>query len=94
MYYDINKYEFVGFEVSKAKNKKYTAFLKNLINNKLVKVNFGDKRYEQFKDAVLGVYSNKNHYDPNRRRLYRMRHLKDLKKGYYSAGYFSYYYLW
>jgi len=94
MYYDINKYELVGFEVSKAKNKKYTALLKNIINNKLIKVNFGDKRYEQFKDGVLGVYSNKNHYDPNRRRLYRMRHLKDLKKGYYSAGYFSYYYLW
>jgi hypothetical protein len=94
MYYDKKIYSLSHFEVSKKKNKKYNAVLVNKKNNNVVHVPFGDKRYEQYFDAVLGYYSKKNHLDPERRRLYRIRHDKDLKKGYYSPGFFSYFYLW
>ncbi len=36
---------------------------------------FGDQRYEQFEDNTpLKLYSNLDHHDPARRRLYRLRH--------------------
>lgn len=94
MFYDKKIYNLLKFEVSKKKNKKYNAVLVNKKNNNVVRVPFGDKRYEQYFDAALGYYSKKNHLDPERRRLYRIRHDKDLKKGYYSPGFFSYFYLW
>lgn len=94
MYYDKKLYSLSHFVVSKNKNKKYDAILINNDTNKIVYVPFGDTRYQQFYDDVFGYYSNKNHLDDERRRLYRIRHNKDLKKGYYSAGFFSYYYLW
>ena len=34
------------------------------------------------------------HKDKERRKRYRARHKVYLKDGYYSSGYFSYYYLW
>jgi hypothetical protein len=80
---------------SKRKFKKYDAVLINKINNKIVTIPFGDNRYEQFKDTTgLKLYSNKDHGDKKRREAYRARHAKDVREGYYSAGYFSLRYLW
>jgi hypothetical protein len=94
-YYSMKDYSLVDFEKSKTKNKKYDAILLNQSNNKTVRIPFGDSRYQQYKDSTgLGLYSNKNHGDLKRRELYRQRHAKDIKKGYYSAGYMSYYFLW
>jgi hypothetical protein len=88
-------YSLVDFEKSKTKNKKYDAILLNQSNNKTVRIPFGDSRYQQYKDSTgLGLYSTKNHGDLKRRELYRQRHAKDIKKGYYSAGSMSMTFLW
>lgn len=50
------------------KNKKYKAVIYK-DNEKIKTVNFGDKRYEQYRDR-LGLYSNKDNEDPKRRKLY------------------------
>lgn len=56
----------VTFSKSLVKNKKYqvTFFYKNKIN----KVNFGDKRYQQYKDKTpIKLYSNLDHLNVKRR---------------------------
>ena len=76
------------FEKSKVKNKKYTAILPNG-----KRVNFGDKRYQQYEDRTpLKLYSNLDHHDKERRKRYYERHSKDYPK--YSADYLSKKYLW
>ena len=88
-------YQFVRFKKSKAKNKKYSAILKNKQTGRTVTVNFGDSRYEQYKDNTgLGIYSHLNHNDKKRRSHYKSRHKIHLNAGYYSPAYFSYKYLW
>jgi hypothetical protein len=93
-YFSKDEWHILQFQRSKAKNKKYAVILRNTDGKKKT-LNFGDKRYENYQDATgLGLYNNLIHNDKERRRLYRLRHKKDLKDGYYSSGYFSYYYLW
>ena len=53
---------------------------------------FGDRRYEHYKDKI-GYYSHLDHNDVVRRKLYRIRHAKDLNNR-DGAGYFSGKYLW
>lgn len=76
------------FIKSKTKNKKYDVYK----NNKKI-TSFGDKRYQHYKDKI-GMYSNLNHNDLNRRKLYRARHKNDNITSPTSAGYFSWKYLW
>jgi hypothetical protein len=95
MFYPKAEYKLVRFERSGTENKKYDAILKNNVSQKLVKISFGDVRYSQFKDSTPNkLYSDKDHGDLNRRRLYRMRHAKDIKPGYFSPGSMSMKYLW
>lgn len=63
-------------------------------------VQFGDKRYQQYKDQ-FGFWSTMDHYNHERRKNYRKRHrgilAKDGTPAYkkkYSPAWFSYYYLW
>jgi hypothetical protein len=87
-------YKLVRFEKSKAKNKKYAAILKDK-EGKERRVNFGDIRYEHYKDSTpLKLYSKLDHNDKERRRLYRARHKGYLDKDKYSPAYFSWFYLW
>lgn len=91
----MNQYMFERFERSNNLNKKYDAILKNKQNNKHVRVPFGDKKYEQYEDKTgLGLYNNLNHLDNKRRIAFRKRHGYFLKPGFFSPGYFSYYFLW
>ena len=86
--------KFIKFEKSKAKNKKYVAILKNTETGRTKKINFGDKRYQHYRDKTgLGLYSHLDHRDPERRRRYRARHGKTMTKK-YSASWFSAKYLW
>jgi hypothetical protein len=86
--------KFIKFEKSKAKHKKYAAILKNTETGRTKKVNFGDKRYQHYRDKTgLGLYSHLDHRDPERRRRYRLRHGKTMRKK-YSASYFAAKYLW
>tara|TARA_Y100001938_G_C7881815_1_gene325386 strand:- start:339 stop:581 length:243 start_codon:yes stop_codon:yes gene_type:complete len=54
-------------------------------------VHFGQKGYSQFKDKI-GLYSDLDNNDPNRKRLYYARHGRKAKKD--SAKFFSHKYLW
>ena len=56
------------FKKSNIKNKKYS-----VITPKGKKIHFGDKRYEQYEDKVLGIYSKLNHFDKERRKNYLKR---------------------
>lgn len=95
MYYPTSEYRLMGFRRSKTNHKKYDAILKDKKTGLLTHIPFGDTRYEQYKDSTgVGLYSGKDHGDAKRRALYRQRHEKDLKSDHYSAGYFSYHYLW
>jgi hypothetical protein len=95
MSYSFEDYKFKSFEKSNTKNKKYDAVLINKATKKIKRVPFGDSNYSQFKDSTgLGLYSSKNHNDTERRKLYRIRHAKDLRDGFYSAGYFAWHFLW
>jgi hypothetical protein len=50
---------------------------------------------EHYQDKTgLNMYPMQTHKDPERRRLYHLRHSKDVKEGMYSPGYFSMKYLW
>jgi len=91
----MNKYVFLGFKKSKTNNKKYDGLFRNRETGRIRKLPFGDSRYEHYKDTTgLGLFSSLNHMDMKRRRLYRQRHQKDIKKGYYSNGWLAMNYLW
>ena len=95
MGYPKKDYKFIKFEKSNAKGKKYTAYIKNKKNDKIIKIHFGSSAHEHFKDSTgLGAWSKKDHMDPERRRRYRARHAVYLNKDEYSPAYFSWQYLW
>ena len=71
---------------SKAKNKKYSVYVKG---DKLI--HFGDSRYGQFKDK-LGKYSHLDNKDPKRKKAYYARHGKATSKD--TAKYWSHKILW
>ena len=88
-------YKFIRFQKSRAKNKKYAAILQHKSTGRNVIVNFGDTRYQQYKDTTgLRLYTNLDHNDKKRRSSYRSRHKIHVNVGYYSPAYFSYNYLW
>ena len=94
-YYAMSEYRLKGFEVSKTKHKMYTALLVNKKTKREKRISFGDKRYENYRDITgLNAYPQLVHGDKERRKRYHDRHKKDIKEGYYSAGYFSMKYLW
>ena len=86
------------------RNYKYTAIIEKTReqrdNRGDKRVNFGDKRYEQYHDKI-GLYSKLDHNDKVRRANYRKRHSAIRKKDgrraidvKYSPAWFSYHYLW
>ena len=77
--------------VSKAKNKKYSVYVKS--DNKSGKklIHFGDKRYGQFKDK-LGHYSALDHNERSKKKAYYDRHGKATSKD--TAKWWSHKILW
>ena len=75
--------------VSKAKNKKYSVYVKN--NNKIQLIHFGDKQYGQFRDKI-GNYKNNDNNDPKRHKAYYDRHGRSNDKN--SARYWAQRILW
>jgi len=66
--------------VSKAKNKKYSVYVKSdKTKSGIKKISFGDRRYGQFKDK-LGHYSKLDHNDKERKKKYYARHGKATSK--------------
>jgi hypothetical protein len=73
---------------SPLKNKKYRVILSNGKT-----IDFGDKRYEQYRDTTpLKLYSNLDHNDKKRQMRYYSRHVKDY--GPFTADWMSKHYLW
>ena len=93
VYYDMKQYRLVKFEKSTKPNKKYDALIYNKDTDKTVRVSFGDNRYESYQD-LTGINAYRVHNDKQSRRLYRERHEKEYKYGYFSPSYFSWHYLW
>lgn len=92
-YYLMNEWRLLAIQPSDAKNKKYRAVI--VSGKKTVTINFGDSRYQQFKDTTgHRLFSHKDHNDPKRRAAYKARHSGYIKPGYFSAGYFGMRYLW
>ena len=85
---------------SKSKNKKYSVYV--IKNNKKTLIHFGDKRYQQFRDATpLRLYKKLDHMDNDRRRRYlqRSRKIRNKKgqlthKDKNSSNYYSIKFLW
>lgn len=95
VYYLKKDYKLIEFKRSTVKNKKYMAILKNKETQKVVKVHFGDSRYEHFKDTTgLGLYKHLDHNDESRRTKFRSRHNGFIKQDSYSPAFFSVEYLW
>ena len=95
MYFSKMEHNFIEFKKSNSKNKKYAAIIEHKFSKRKKTINFGDDRYEQYKDATgLGLYSHKDHLDKKRRAAYKLRHHKDIQDGEFSAGYFSMKFLW
>jgi hypothetical protein len=79
-----------GYFIRKStrKNKKY-----DIYHNDKYFLSFGDKRYEQFKDQTpIKAFAKQNHGDPERKRLYFLRHGKTADRK--SSKYWSNNYLW
>lgn len=93
MYYKKTDYKLVGYRKARNPKKKYEGILKRKKDKHIVYVPFGSSDYTNYGDKTgLNLYKTNN--DKQKRKLYRLRHVKDLKVGYYSPGYFSYYILW
>ena len=87
--------------------KKYTALVQNKNTKKIRKINFGDQRYQQYKDRTpLKLYKKLNHLTRKRMQNYFNRHSgtknrqKAIKKeinkskGFYNPKILSHIYLW
>lgn len=83
----------------KKSTRKYKKYMVKTPSGKWI--HFGDKRYEQYFDSALGLYSHLNHLDPIRRKNYlaRAKGIKD-KDGKLTANdkessnYYSINFLW
>ena len=94
-YYSKKEYKHLGFEKAKAKGKMYNALLKRVKDGKIIRVPFGANTMENYHDKTgLNLYPQLIHGDKKRRASFRARHKGFLKDGFYSPGFFSFYFLW
>lgn len=92
--YPPSKYSFVKFEKATGA-KKYNAVLRNKETGREVRVGFGAKGYQHYKDKALGSYSGQNHNDSARRKRYRDRHAGEGDSSRkWSPGWLAWHYLW
>lgn len=95
MYLSQHDYTFLRFEKATAKDKKYNAVLQNNKTKREKRIPFGCSFMENYQDKTgLNLYPQLIHGDPVRRKAFQSRFHHLLKDGYYSAAYYSYYYLW
>lgn len=83
------KYFFVK---SPYKSKKYRAYFADASYTDFGAIKKDGTPYSQFEDKALGLYSNYNTYDKNKKNNYYKRHSYDYPI--YSADWFSKKYLW
>jgi hypothetical protein len=94
-YYSKKEYDHIGFEKAKAKGKMYNALLRRKSDKRIIRVPFGANNMENYQDKTgLNAYPHLIHGDKKRRASFRARHRGYLKDGYFSPGFFSYFFLW
>lgn len=95
----------VKIEKATAKNKKYSAIVKNKSTGKTRKINFGSSSNNQYKDSTpIKAFASKNHLDKKRRKNYFMRFSgvatkteaikKERASGKYTPKLLSHMFLW
>jgi len=91
-----NIYEFLHFQKSKNRNKKYDAILQNKKTGRIKKVSFGSSFNKHYHDSTgVGAWSHLNHYDEKRRDLYRKRAgVNGFQLRKFSPAWFSWNFLW
>ena len=95
VYLSMDDYKLLGFRKSTKEFKKYDAILKDRKTGKIKYMSFGDNRFDNFRDMTgLDLYPDKIHNDKKRRLLYRLRHHHNVRYGYWSPSWFSYFVLW
>lgn len=95
VYLSMDDYKLLGFRKSTKEFKKYDAILSNRKTGKIKYMSFGDKRYDNYRDMTgLDLYPDKIHNDKKRRLLYRLRHHHNVRYGYWSPSWFSFFVLW
>ena len=99
--------QIIKFEKSRRLHKKYVAYIQNRKTKKVRLLNFGDNRYQQYKDTTpLKLYRSLNHGSRKRMRNYFNRHSgtpfrakaiareKKNSKNLYTPKLLSHIYLW
>ena len=83
------------YEISRSnrQGKKLMAKYTNKETGKQNTIHFGDSKMEQYKDKT-GIWSHKDHNDPERRKRYIDRHKANENWSKPSAGLLSRYILW
>jgi len=95
VYLSMDDYKLLGFRKSTKEFKKYDAILSNRKTGKIKYMSFGDNRYDNYRDMTgLDLYPDKIHNDKKRRLLYRLRHHHNVRYGYWSPSWFSFFVLW
>ena len=95
VYLSMDDYKLLGFRKSTKLFKKYDAILSNRKTGKLKYMSFGDNRFDNYRDMTgLDLYPDKIHNDKKRRLLYRLRHHHNVRYGYWSPSWFSFFVLW
>lgn len=88
--------DFIKFERSKNKKKKYDALIKNKETGNINRIGFGSRfpLMGQFKDDTgLGLYSSLDHLDKKRRDNFRKRMSCDTAKD-FTGRFYSCNFLW
>ena len=94
-YLSKQEWKLLGFEKSKRVGKMYDALLQNKETKKIKRLPFGSSSHKNYRDITgLNLYPHLIHNDKNRRKLFRARMKHNLREGYWSSSYFSYFFLW
>lgn len=95
MYFNRLHFNLVGFRKSSRKNKMYDAIIENKKTKKKIYIPFGDNKMMNYRDITgLNLYPHLIHNDNERRRRYKARAVNNVRSGFFSPSFFSFYYLW
>ncbi len=93
--YSTKSYLFIGLQPSESYGKKYDAILVSIKTGKQIKLPFGERDHNHYKDATsLNMYSDYNGLNEEHRHQYRITHSRKLIPNQYSEAYFNLKYLW
>ena len=91
----MKEYKILKVEEASNKKKKYKTTLKHRKTGKTKSFSWGARGYQQYRDRTkLKLYAHLDHNDNTRKERYMKRHIGFIRKGYYSPGQQSWFWLW